>query len=128
MQLPAPFSKLEPFVDQWALGTERERNHARLTSTKDKTNSTSLRALVLIAGLSSASATLAQNGDDENSYKAKYECHTWAVQETGFEPDFGGGPTTHAPYSDRQPLPEAKPSALTTIGVLFFLSNLKASL
>ena len=110
MQLPAPFSKLEPFVDQWALGTERERNHARLTSTKDKTNSTSLRALVLIAGLSSASATLAQNSDDENSYKAKYECHTWAVQETGFEPDFGGGPTTHAPYSDRQPLPEAKPA------------------
>jgi len=110
MQLPAPFSKLEPFVDQWALGTERERNHARLTSTKDKTNSTSLRALVLIAGLSSASATLAQNADDENSYKAKYECHTWAIQETGFQPDFGGGPTTHAPYSDRQPLPEAKPA------------------
>ena len=36
MQLPAPFSKLEPFVDQWALGTERERNHARLTSTMEE--------------------------------------------------------------------------------------------
>ena len=77
----------------------------------DMTDSTPLRVLVLIAGLGSGtSATLAQNADDENSYKAKYECHTWAVQETGFQPDFGGGPTTHAPYSDRQPLPEAKPA------------------
>ena len=33
MQLPAPFAKLEQFVDQWALGTERERNSMRLAST-----------------------------------------------------------------------------------------------
>ena len=36
MLLPAPFSKLEPFVNQWALGTERERNNTRVTSTMEE--------------------------------------------------------------------------------------------
>jgi hypothetical protein len=77
----------------------------------NKTDSNLLRAFVLTVGLSSgSSAALAQNADGENSYMAEYECHTWAVKETGYEPDFGGTPTTHAPYSDRQPLPEAKPA------------------
>ncbi len=36
MQLPQPFSKLEPFVEQWSLGTERERNNIRITSTMEE--------------------------------------------------------------------------------------------
>lgn len=36
LRLPAGFEDLDEFVDNWALPTERDRNHARLESTMEE--------------------------------------------------------------------------------------------